>query len=160
MFTITKQFSLVYGHRLWNQTEPPCQCRHLHGHSALLSIELASDYLMSGMVLDFNCFKHFGALLDLLDHKMILDSHDPLVPILCALGDFSSRTVDDFTILSSDNSVSGELLGGLVLIPMEPTSEILCKMIFKMAQKWLGFDIQVLSVSLQETLNNRASYHE
>lgn len=160
MYTITKQFSLVYGHRLWNQTEPPCQCRHLHGHSALLSIELTSDHLTSGMVLDFNCFSSFNELLNLLDHKMILDSHDPLVPILCALGDFSSRTVCDFTILSSDNSVSGELLGGLVLIPCEPTSEILCQMIFKMAQVGWGSGIQVVSVSLQETLNNRASYHE
>ena len=85
MYTIRKEFSFCYGHRVWSQKLNPefsldnsCKCRHLHGHEGKVEIILESDGLQSGMVTDFkhlNWFKKF--LDDFLDHKMILDINDP-----------------------------------------------------------------------------------
>lgn len=87
MYTIDKQFSFCYGHRVWSQQlqkefcesgDTSCKCRHLHGHEATVHVFLESDQLSRGMVTDF---KHLGwlntFLNQYLDHKFIIDINDP-----------------------------------------------------------------------------------
>ena len=86
-WTIDKQFSFCYGHRVWSQqleheycekNDTNTKCRHLHGHEGLVHVYLESDTLERGMVTDF---KHLGwlknVLDDVIDHKFIIDLHDP-----------------------------------------------------------------------------------
>lgn len=86
-WTIDKQFSFCYGHRVWSQQleheycergDVNTKCRHLHGHEGLVHVYLESSTLERGMVTDF---KHLGWLKnfldDTIDHKFILDYHDP-----------------------------------------------------------------------------------
>ena len=94
-FIIDKSFSFCYGHRVHNQRldvnftesgDACLACRHLHGHEGLIKVFLEEDGIGTnvkdtGMVTDFKhlgWFKNF--LDDTLDHKMILDIKDPLVP--------------------------------------------------------------------------------
>ena len=87
-WSIDKQFSLCYGHRVWTQQldseytadgDCSCKCRHLHGHEGLLHVFLEADELTNGMVTDF---KHLGWFKDfvddVLDHKFIIDKNDPM----------------------------------------------------------------------------------
>ena len=89
-WTIDKSFDWCYGHRVWSQelnadftgAEGIClACRHLHGHQGKLKVMLEGDELERGMVTDF---KHLGWMKDfiddVLDHKMIMDINDPLIP--------------------------------------------------------------------------------
>lgn len=86
-WTIDKQFSFCYGHRVWSQQleveycergDANTKCRHLHGHEGLVHVYLENDILERGMVTDF---KHLGWLKnfldDVIDHKFIIDYHDP-----------------------------------------------------------------------------------
>jgi 6-pyruvoyltetrahydropterin/6-carboxytetrahydropterin synthase len=86
MFEIAKQFDFDYGHRVWTQTldkkysiDVQCVCKHFHGHRGTILLYLEGEDLNpQGMVWDFknlNFFKKF--IDDVLDHKMILDMHDP-----------------------------------------------------------------------------------
>lgn len=89
MWTIDKQFSFCYGHRVWVQKlehdfcaegDTATKCRHLHGHEGLVHVFLEADDLNpQAMVTDF---KHLGWLKnfidDNLDHKFVLDLNDPL----------------------------------------------------------------------------------
>ena len=83
---ISKAFEFCYGHRVWSQElnpdyslDPCLKCRHLHGHQGRIEVFLESSELnRGGMVTDFkhlNWFKQF--LDDVLDHKFIIDIHDP-----------------------------------------------------------------------------------
>jgi 6-pyruvoyltetrahydropterin/6-carboxytetrahydropterin synthase len=120
-----------------------CKCRHQHGHQGLLNVYLESDELnMQGMVFDFvnlNFVKKF--IDDVVDHKMILDIQDPLLPIFypilsnCIPTDV--RSVDYhyefhregyFTVRTEQyTGVVREIYDGLVLVPFIPTSENLAK---------------------------------
>ena len=92
---IDKSFSFAYGHRVHNQRldtnftesgDACLACRHLHGHEGLIKLFLeeiiaGKNIAESGMVVDFKMtgwFKNF--IDDVLDHKMILDVKDPLLP--------------------------------------------------------------------------------
>lgn len=94
-WTIDKQFSFCYGHRVWSQKligdycesgDDCCKCRHLHGHEGLVHVFLEGEELERGMVTDF---KHLGWLKnfldDNLDHKFILDMNDPFFPSIANL---------------------------------------------------------------------------
>lgn len=89
MWTIDKQFSFCYGHRVWVQKleheycahgDTHTKCRFLHGHEGLVHVFLEADQLNpQAMVTDF---KHLGWLKnfldDYVDHKFIIDRNDPL----------------------------------------------------------------------------------
>ena len=88
MYTIDKQFSFCYGHRVYVQklNQDFCgednkpKCRHLHGHEGLVHIFLESEWLNEqSMVTDF---KHLGWLKSFidntLDHKFVIDFNDPM----------------------------------------------------------------------------------
>jgi 6-pyruvoyltetrahydropterin/6-carboxytetrahydropterin synthase len=82
MFKVTKHIEFCYGHRLLNYHG---QCRHLHGHNARVEVDIESDHLDErGMVYDFTDIKTaIQSWIDAnLDHRMLLRSDDPILPVL------------------------------------------------------------------------------
>jgi len=131
MYTITKEIHFCYGHRLPGHHG---KCRHLHGHSARVEIELSAAKLNSqGMVTDFGKVK---ALLknwidENLDHRMILCAKDPLVSVL-------KKTEEPLFILKQP-----------------PTAENIARLIFEFARK---SSLPVSKVTLWEPPTSFASY--
>ena len=131
MYTVTREISFCYGHRLLNYDG---KCRHLHGHNGRVEIELASETLNAlGMVLDFEEIKRVVQhWIDReLDHKMILCRKDPLIPSLEALGE------------------------AFYLIDENPTAEAIARLIYEYA---FSQNLPVTEVRLWETPKSHASY--
>ncbi len=131
MYTITKEIHFCYGHRLPGHRG---RCRHLHGHSARVQIELAAAKLNSqGMVADFGevktVLKHW--IDENLDHRMLLFAKDPLVPVLKKWGE------------------------PLFILKRPPTAENIARLIFEFARKR---KLPVSKVILWETPTSFASY--
>ena len=87
MFSVTREITFCYGHRLLDYNG---KCRHLHGHNGRAVITLASAGLDArGMVVDFTRLKRVvGAWVDdTLDHRMLLHRDDPVLPVLRRLGE-------------------------------------------------------------------------
>ena len=132
MHKIKKTFHLAYGHRLLNYKG---KCENLHGHNGVVEITLEAAKLNSEkMVLDFTELgKKMKTWLDEnLDHKVILDKADPLVPVLKAQGQ------------------------ACFLTPDNPTAEILAKLIFDTASGEMK--LPVAEVAFWETHTSMASY--
>ena len=109
-FLVTKEIHFCYGHRLLNYDG---KCRFLHGHNAKVEIELCSKTLdRRGMVMDFNEVKQaiHGWIDTALDHKMLLNKRDPMIPYLKSIRE------------------------PIVTIDRNPTAEVLAKMIFDHAK--------------------------
>lgn len=158
MHYITKDFDFCYGHRVWSQAldaelsdNQPCKCRHLHGHQGKITVKMRASSLENGMVTDFHHLNWFKKWLDeFFDHKMILDTHDPLLPTL--LEDLWPLPSDDLAGGDGDvaywvkmqcfsyqaqsfyfpnpaeieqraERATGEMLEGLVVVDFVPTSE-------------------------------------
>ncbi len=131
MFLVTKQIHFCYGHRLLHYEG---KCRYLHGHNARVEIELASNTLDGrGMVMDFNEVKEKlqGWIDSTLDHKMILNRADPVIPQLNSLKE------------------------PLVTLERNPTAEVLAQMIFDHAK---GQGFPVTEVRFWETPTSFATY--
>ena len=131
MYCVTKRLDFCYGHRLLNHEGV---CRHLHGHNAMVEIDITADTLDArDMVVDFADIKRaIKAWIDReLDHKMILRDDDPLVDVL------RSRGEPVFTIEGN------------------PTAERLAQVIFETAS---GFGFHVSAVRFWETPGSCASY--
>lgn len=131
MFSISREFSFCYGHRLLGH---PGKCGHPHGHNGrtlvtLTELELNAD----GMVRDFTELKAtIGHWIDEnLDHKMILSVEDPLTPLLQELGE------------------------PVFLTDANPTAESLAKLLFDVTAKE-GFP--VVRVEFWETPKCSAVY--
>src|SRR5258708_1686267 len=87
MFSVTREITFCYGHRL---LEYDGKCRHLHGHNgrAVITLETARlDPL--GMVVDFSRLKRVvgGWIDETLDHKMLLHKNDPVLAFLREQGE-------------------------------------------------------------------------
>lgn len=131
MYTVTKRLEFCYGHRLLNYDGV---CRHLHGHNALVEIDITAEVLDArDMVVDFSDIKQVVKLwIDReLDHKMILRQDDPMVEVLRAHGEV------------------------VYTIDSNPTAERLARLIFETARD-LGFN--VAAVRLWETPGSCASW--
>ncbi len=82
MYRVSREIDFCYGHRLLNYEG---KCRYLHGHNGKAVISIESDKLDDrGMVLDFSDIKQVVSkwIDDNLDHRMILNRKDPVVPML------------------------------------------------------------------------------
>lgn len=131
MYRVTKQIRFCYGHRLLNYEG---KCRHLHGHNGLVEIELSSDTLDArGMVMDFDDIKQaVQTWIDReLDHKMLINRADPLLPTL------QSHREPCF------------------ILEGNPTAEAIARLIFDYAKDH-GFP--VTRVTLWETNSSFATY--
>lgn len=133
MFRVTQEIGFCYGHRLLNYSG---KCRNLHGHNGRAVIELEGDTLDDrGMLVDFTDIKKSVRtwIDDELDHRMILNENDPVVPFLQAQGE------------------------PLFLLPENPTAETIARLIYNYT-KSAGFPVR--SVVLWETPKSFASYAE
>lgn len=131
MFQVTKEISFCYGHRL---RDYPKKCKDLHGHNGRVEITLAAEKLdYRGMVVDFedikNVVQHW--IMHELDHKLLLRSDDPLIPVL--------RDNNEVFYVMDDN----------------PTAENIAKLIFDYAY---AQKLPVVSVKLWETPTSVAIY--
>lgn len=87
MYTVTRELSFSYGHRLLNHEG---KCARLHGHNGLLRVTLESESLdRIGMVVDFldikKALQHW--IDNTLDHRLILHRRDPAVEPLQNAGE-------------------------------------------------------------------------
>jgi 6-pyruvoyltetrahydropterin/6-carboxytetrahydropterin synthase len=131
MFTVSREISFCYGHRLLDYAG---KCRHLHGHNGRAVIAFdASGLDAHGMVLDFSEIKQVvGHWIDEnLDHRMILDRRDVAAKVLQELGE------------------------PVYLMDANPTAENIAKRIFEVAAEH-GFP--VVEVRLWETPHCCAVY--
>jgi len=131
MFTVSRDFTFCYGHRLLNYDG---KCSRLHGHNGLVRISLRSDKLNGlGMVFDFSELKRtIGVYIEEnLDHRTILQKNDPLVPVL------------------------QELNEPIFLFDVPPTAENLAKYLFEKTVE-MGFPVK--SVQFWETDKCCAKY--
>lgn len=124
MFRVTREIDFCYGHRLLNYDG---KCRYLHGHNgrAVISIE-GSELDSRGMVLDFSDIKKAVStwIDENLDHRMILCSRDPVVPMLEEMGE------------------------PLYLLDENPTAENIAKLIYDQTR---AHDVPIVEVRLWET---------
>ena len=131
MFTISRQFTFCYGHRLLNHSG---KCANLHGHNGVVKIELQNSQLNpQGMVVDFIDVKNsIGKWIkETLDHRLILEECDPLTKILREHGE------------------------SVLVLPAEPTAENLAKLIYEQAEQ---FGLPVCAVTFWETEKCAAEY--
>jgi 6-pyruvoyltetrahydropterin/6-carboxytetrahydropterin synthase len=87
MFRVSREIDFCYGHRLLNYDG---KCKYLHGHNGRAIITIESAMLDErGMVLDFSDIKKVvSAWIDeKLDHCMLLQRTDPVVPLLEQMGE-------------------------------------------------------------------------
>lgn len=131
MYTVTKHIDFCYGHRLLNYEG---KCRYLHGHNARVEVDLGADQLDDrGMVHDFSDIKQVIKtwIDDTLDHTMLLNRSDPIVPVL-------ERQGERFYLMDEN-----------------PTAENIAKLIFEQAR---ARGLPVLEVRLWETPTSCATY--
>ena len=131
MFTVSREIDFCYGHRLLNYEG---KCRHLHGHNGRVIIAFkAADLDAQGMVLDFSEIKRVVSrwIDDHLDHRMILNRTDPVVPVLLEMGE------------------------PVYLMDVNPTAENIAKLIFEVATQQ---GLPVVDVRLWETPGCCATY--
>lgn len=86
-FRVSREIDFCYGHRLLNYDG---KCKYLHGHNGRAIITIESATLDErGMVLDFSDIKRVvSAWIDeQLDHRMLLQKTDPVVPLLQKMGE-------------------------------------------------------------------------
>lgn len=125
------------GHRVFNHES---KCNHLHGHRYKARIFVTAAKLDDlDRVIDFGVVK--GLLLPWInknwDHATILNSEDPLVPLLQGAG-------------QNINIIEGE----------NPTAEVMARVLFQYAEMLLPETIDVVGVRLWETPNCAAYYGE
>jgi 6-pyruvoyltetrahydropterin/6-carboxytetrahydropterin synthase len=102
--TVAKTFRFEAAHRLpWHQGG----CRNLHGHSYVMTVELAGEPDGRGMVIDFKEIKAvLKPLVDALDHGTIVAEDD--AALMSALDDLDSKRF---------------------VLPYDTTSENLCRFV-------------------------------
>jgi 6-pyruvoyltetrahydropterin/6-carboxytetrahydropterin synthase len=131
MFSVTREITFCYGHRLLNYDG---KCRHLHGHNGRAVITLSAPALDDlGMVMDFTRLKSVvGGWIDKhLDHKMLLRKDDPALAFLRQQGE------------------------PVFVMDVNPTAENIARLIFDFAA---GEGFPVVEVKLWETDSCFATY--
>ena len=87
MYSVTREISFCYGHRLLDYNG---KCKHLHGHNGRAVITLQAEGLdRLGMVMDFSLLKRVvgGWIDETLDHRMLLHRDDPVLAYLLQQGE-------------------------------------------------------------------------
>ena len=175
MYKISKAFNFCYGHRVWNQEllcgfaeSTVCKCRHLHGHECTVIISLSANELKGDMVTDFNNLGWFKTFANTyLDHKFIIDIHDPLfdtffpdnqhVEIIKVGGMVVGRTA---SIEESLPNYTQELFGSFFIVDFVPTSENFSKWIYEIVQnKMRPINVNVDSIEWKESPKSSSTYY-
>lgn len=172
---ISKSFDFCYGHRVWSQElnadfslDPCLKCRHLHGHQGKVIVYLESTQLQNGMVTDFkhlNWFKQF--LDDVLDHKFIIDIHDPLFSTLLPhynVQELIKHPQGYYTVdlnkIANEPQHLHEMYEGYVLVDFVPTSENLSAWFLQItAEKMEKLGVNVSGVEFYETPKSKSGVY-
>jgi 6-pyruvoyltetrahydropterin/6-carboxytetrahydropterin synthase len=122
-FRIAKTFEVEYGHRL---SKHPEKCRFPHGHSLRIEVVARGTELDDhDMVCDYKALKMIVVdVVERLDHAMALNSSDPQLEGLTAIGD---------RVLLFDDC--------------DPTTEVLARWIFEQIAERIAADGSVESPS-------------
>ena len=131
MYSVSRLIHFCYGHRLLNYQG---KCRNLHGHNGKVEVRLSRKTLgPTGMVMDFEEIKQTleAWIYTTLDHRMILNKKDPLIPVLRKFGQ------------------------PLVLLSGNPTAEAIARHIYNQARQ---LKLPVAQVRLWETPSSFAEY--
>ncbi|MBQ3351009.1 MAG: 6-carboxytetrahydropterin synthase [Thermoguttaceae bacterium] len=131
MYEVSREFEFSYTHRLWRYDG---KCGNLHGHNGIVRVTLAQESLdESGLSVDFHQIKQTieSWVEENWDHKTILNSEDPLLPILTKAG---------VKCVSVDSN---------------PTSEQFARLIYRQAK---SMGLPVKSVDFWETSKSMARY--
>lgn len=139
MNTVETIVSFEAAHRLYDVDTYSTECRdNIHGHSYKVKVVVGSENLNSaGMVVDFKKLKVVvkERIEDVYDHSCILRSTDPLVPAI------------------------RKECKKVIVVDESPTAEWMAKHYFALLTEDSRLDgIDILSVSVQETENNIATY--
>jgi 6-pyruvoyltetrahydropterin/6-carboxytetrahydropterin synthase len=130
-YQVTKTIEFSYGHRL---LEHEGKCRFLHGHNGMIEIDIESHVLdRLGMVIDFGRINELVKtwVNDNLDHRMLLNREDPMVPVFQSAGE------------------------PVFVMDENPTAEAIAAIVWRAACE---AGLQVSEVRLWETSTSRASY--
>ncbi|MDO4557683.1 MAG: 6-carboxytetrahydropterin synthase, partial [Planctomycetia bacterium] len=132
-----------YAHRLWTGVEhelvsPESRCTRLHGHNAVVELELTSESTgVGGMVRDFTDLERtFGAWIrEHWDHRVFLHESDPLVSVL--------------------RGIPGGVESDVWTMRTNPTCELFAESLYGVARR---FELPVSAVRFRETPGNQAEY--
>ena len=133
MFRVSQEIDFCYGHRLLNYDG---KCKHLHGHNGRLIIVLEAENLDErGMLVDFGDIKRSVRTWvdNELDHRMILNRNDPIIPYLQSINE------------------------PMYLIDWNPTAENIARLVYEYTAKQ---GLPVKEVLLWETPKSYATYSE
>lgn len=131
MYRVIKRIHFSYGHRL---ADHPSKCSRMHGHNGLCEVVCEAQTLKQDcMVVDFD---HISELLKTwidnnLDHRMLLNKKDKLVPVLESWGE------------------------PYFAVDRDPTAETIASIIFEKAKE---LKLPVKEVRVWETPDSCASY--
>lgn len=185
-WTISKEFHFEMGHRVWAQKldhahlsiSTDCACKHMHGHSYTIKVNLTSDTLdQSSMVTDFKNLNFMKKFVDeVLDHKFMLDVNDPNFAIITGVSPEAGAEQKDMRMTNyvkngepfanlgmiyPSESESAQLhRDSFVLVNFVPTSENICKHLKTLAQKMIGDVATVSALELWETKKSYCRYEE
>lgn len=179
-WVIDKEFHFEMGHRVWSQKlehghlslSTECACKHLHGHSYSVKVFLGANALdNSSMVTDFKNLNFMKEFLDsTLDHRFMVDINDPNFEIITSLDPAAYLLKTSFTNFELMGDSYNEDLGlddakalhlnSFVLVDFVPTSENICKYLYKYAQEKIGDVAKVTAVELWETKKSHCRYEE
>jgi len=131
-FTVQKEMSFDSAHRLINGYRG--KCSNIHGHTWRIRVRTSSGKLNNyGFVIDYSDFKLLKTWIDdNLDHGIIICKNDIDMILFCEK--FKQKHF---------------------IVEGNPTSELLCKVIFEKAKE-LGFE--PTAVEIDETCTSRATY--
>jgi len=179
-YTISKDFDFCMGHRVWSQSlsseyakTTVCKCRHIHGHEVKVTVTMTSDTLTNGMVVDFNNLNWLKEFLNTyIDHKFIIDSHDPLynrlvgsvstMPVIVPGRLMTAGRVPDTLYLDMatvNTTEEKELLDSFFIVDFVPTSENLSKWLADIVQeKMKDLNVKVSNITWWESTKSRSEF--
>ena len=172
---ISKEFDFCYGHRVWSQTlntefslDGCLKCRHLHGHQGKILVYLEAEKLKDGMVTDFKHLNWFKAFIDdVLDHKFILDSNDPLFKTLIPnvskedlISFEEGYSIINLTKFKNEAIHLIELYEGYIIVDFIPTSENLSAWFLQIVQKKMDkLNVKVSHIEFLETPKSKSTFY-
>lgn len=133
--SVTKIFEFSYGHRLPNH---PGKCRRYHGHNGKVEVTIFGEIAeQTGMIIDFGDLKRMvEPLLDVWDHRMVLQMGDPLVAWLASIQ------------VTKDS---------VVVIDRPPTAENLATLLLEALQEKMGLMPSPIRITFWETEDSFAT---
>lgn len=103
---IKKEIKFEYGHRLFQTVDQEHKCHRLHGHTAIVTVEVEDRFFEGDMIIDFD--KINGAVRKF-DHFLILNKKDRLCSILKEVGEVFHEVDGDPTCEYLSRKISHEI---------------------------------------------------